>query len=28
LGVESWIQNQVDDLQKFLYQIKYELSLK
>jgi hypothetical protein len=28
LGTESWIQNQVDDLQKFLYQIKYELSLK
>jgi hypothetical protein len=28
LGIESWIQNQVDDLQKFLYQIKYELSLK
>jgi hypothetical protein len=28
LGSESWIQNQVDDLQKFLYQIKYELSLK
>ena len=27
LGEESWIQNQVDDLQKFLYQIKYELSL-
>lgn len=28
LGSDSWIQNQVDDLQKFLYQIKYELSLK
>jgi hypothetical protein len=28
LGSWSWIQNQVDDLQKFLYQIKYELSLK
>ena len=28
LGSESWIQNQVDELQKFLYQIKYELSLK
>jgi hypothetical protein len=28
LGADSWIQNQVDDLQKFLYQIKYELTLK
>ena len=28
LGEYSWIQNQVDDLQKFLYQIKYELTLK
>jgi len=27
LGEYSWIQNQVDDLQKFLYQIKYELTL-
>ena len=27
LGSESWIQNQVDDLQKFLYQIKFELTL-
>jgi hypothetical protein len=27
LGAESWIQNQIDDLQKFLYQIKYELTL-
>jgi hypothetical protein len=27
LGTESWIQNQIDDLQKFLYQIKFELTL-
>jgi hypothetical protein len=28
LGTESWIQNQVDEIMQFLYQIKYELSLK
>lgn len=28
LGKQSWIQNQVDELQKLLYQIKYELTLK
>ena len=28
LGTQSWIQNEVDELQKLLYQIKYELSLK
>jgi len=28
LGSESWIQNQVDEIMEFLYQIKYELSLK
>jgi len=27
LGNATWIQNEVDDLQKFLYQIKYELTL-
>lgn len=27
LGEYSWIQNQIDDLQKFLYIIKYKLSL-
>ena len=27
LGTASWIQNQVDDLEKILYQIKYELTL-
>jgi hypothetical protein len=27
VGTESWIQNQIDELQKLLYQIKYELSL-
>jgi hypothetical protein len=27
VGTASWIQNQVDELQKLLYQIKYELTL-
>lgn len=28
VGTESWIQNQIDEIMQFLYQIKYELSLK
>lgn len=27
VGTASWIQNQIDELQQLLYQIKYELSL-
>jgi len=27
VGTASWIQNQIDELQKLLYQIKYELTL-
>jgi hypothetical protein len=27
VGSMSWIQNQIDELQQLLYQIKYELSL-
>jgi hypothetical protein len=28
LGSQSWVQNQVDEIMQFLYQIKYELTLK
>ena len=28
VGSASWVQNKIDELQQFLYQIKYELTLK